>query len=98
MRDEYAYNRKMQRFNRQFAKMPSRGDIMFRSMGGGLTHEFKPMSRHAYEAKHIAACTVRSFAPAGGKARVIPMGFDSKLSARAQKIAARAAIHNQVAI
>tara|TARA_R110000868_G_scaffold91269_1_gene253139 strand:- start:34 stop:318 length:285 start_codon:yes stop_codon:yes gene_type:complete len=91
MKDEYAYNRKMQKFNQQFAKMSPRGDIMFRSMGGGVTYDVKPMSRHAYEAKRIAACTVRSYAPAGGKARVIPMGFDSKLSARAQKIAARAA-------
>ena len=91
MKDQYAYNRKMQKFNQSFAKMPPRGDIMFRSMGGGVTHDFTPMSRNAYEAKQIAACTVRSFAPAGGKARVIPMGFDSKLSTRAMKIAARAA-------
>jgi hypothetical protein len=92
MKDEYAYNRKMQRFNQQFAKMPSRGDIMFRSMGGGVTYDVKPMSRHAYEAKHIAACTGRSYAPAG-----IVSNFEGTPSARARKIAARAA-RNQVAI
>jgi hypothetical protein len=91
MKDEYAYNRKMQKFNQQFAKMPSRGDIMFRSMGGGVTHDVKPMSRHAYEAMQIAACTVRSFAPAGIVSR-----FEGAPSTRAQKIAARAAIRNQV--
>lgn len=91
MKDEYAYNRKMQKFNQQFAKMPSRGDIMFRSMGGGVTYDVKPMSRHAYEAKQIAACTVRSFSPAGIVSR-----FEGAPSTRAQKIAARAAIRNQV--
>ena len=55
MKDQYAYNRKMQKFNQSFAKMPPRGDIMFRSMGGGVTHDFTPMSRNAYEAKQIAA-------------------------------------------
>ena len=86
MKDEYAYNRKMQKFNQQFAKMPPRGDIMFSSMGGGLTHEFKPMSRHAYEAKQIAACTVRTYAPAGIVSR-----FEGAPSTRAMKIEARAA-------
>lgn len=84
MKDEYAYNRKMQKFNRQFAKLSPRGDIMFRSMGGGVTYEFKPMSRHAYEAKHIAACTVRTYAPAGIVSR-----FEGTPSTRARKIAAR---------
>ena len=86
MKDQYAYNRKMQKFNQSFAKMPPRGDIMFRSMGGGVTHDFTPMSRHAYEAKQIAACTVRSFAPAGIVSR-----FEGAPSTRAMKIAARAA-------
>lgn len=86
MKDEYAYNRKMQKFNQQFAKMSPRGDIMFRSMGGGVTYDVKPMSRHAYEAKHIAACTVRSYAPAG-----IVSIFEGAPSAHSRKIAARAA-------
>ena len=86
MKDEYAYNRKMQEYNQQFAKMSPRGDIMFCSMGGGVTYDVKPMSRHTYEAKHIAACTVRSFAPAG-----IVSIFEGAPSARAQKIAARTA-------